>query len=581
MNRLLSFVSVASLAATVALSQNIVVPALAANADLGTSQNYLREIVERYQSIYDTTQFTTQGIFSPIEINTISYRPSVGQLGFATTYPSVEVYISNAATDYAAMSATYATNRSVAFPTTPNYAGPVNMVTVSGAGPVNQDYVTINLTTPFIYDPSLGQDLLIEIAILVAPTPTVTTIPTQVSSFNVATHRCQTVRTLGNTTALAGTLSAFSPAPRLGYTIPAGVAKHDPYGTGCYAIPRSFYEVFPSQANDLSGQTVMVSQNGNGGATAFTIPAVSMTMPTGTGLALGDDVVSPAITLPFTFNYPGGSTNQIFVDSNGSILLNVTGGSSIGGNAAALLSSTSHRICASMQDLLPDGVTNVANVFAEADPLNPTSVFLITWVNVPCYNTTPAPVPATSTFQIALIDSGTNDTFELRYQTLVNDSDSNAGVAITGFSLGSNAIDGGSSDLTAGLINTQADLGPLTLTGSPRPVMGTPVSYQVSNIRAGGFTLMQCGFGQDLAGTPLSAYGLNATGCSAFLAPVGLSSFGPLLFNAPTDSFNFTWPTGYPGVQLFVQAFELQSVNPENPAGILVSNGLQVLLGTL
>jgi len=225
--------------------------------------------------------------------------------------------------------------------------------------------------------------------------------------------------------------------------------------------------------------------------------------------------------------------------------------------------------------------TNINNVFAEADPLNPTSVFLITWVNVPCFNTTPAPVPATSTFQIALIDNGSNDTWEVRYQTLTNDSDSNAGVAVTGFSLGGNALNGGSIDLTNSAISTKTDLGPLTLTGSPRPVMGTPVNYQVSNVRAGGFTLMQCGFLQDLAGTSLTTYGLNAAGCNAHLVPVGLSSFGPLLFSAPNDSFSFTWPTGYPGVQLFVQAFELQSVNPENPAGILSSNGLQVLLGTL
>lgn len=588
MNRLLSLVSVASLTASLAFAQNVVVPAIATTTDPSTSQNYLREIVEHYQSVYDTSSFTGQGLFSPIQINTVSYRPSVGNLGFATVYPSVDVYLSYAATDYATMSTTYASNRTVAFPTTSSYSGSVTMTTVSGAGPVNQDYVTINLTNPFIFDPSLGQDLMIEIFInspCVPPmllTPVVQ-IPTQVSTNNVAAHKTQTVRTLGNVTALAGTASVFSPVPRLFYSIPPGVAKHDPYGTGCYTIAQSFYEEFPSVSNDLSGKTLVASMNANGGYDAFTFGAASLTMPTGTGLAMVDDVVSAAIPLPFSFEYAGGSTSQIFVDSNGSILLNVTAPTTIGGGAGALLSSPAHRIAASMQDLLPDGATNINNVFAEADPANPTSVFLITWVNVPCYNTTPAPVPATSTFQIALIDNGTNDTWEVRYQTLTNDSDSNAGVAVTGFSLGGTALNGGNVDLTASSISTKTDLGPLTLTGTPRPVMGTPVTYQVSNIRPGGFSMMVVGFGQDLAGSPLSGFPffLPAPGCNGYVVPVGLGSFGPLLFGSPSDGFSFTWPTGYPGVQVFVQAFELGATVPENAANILSSNGLQVLLGTL
>lgn len=586
MSRLLSLVGAVSLTTAFALAQSVSAPIGSATADVGgTSQNYWRELQSRWQSVYDTSVFTGQGLFSPIEINTISFRPTAGQLGIAETYPTVEVYIGYAAVDHATPSTTFALNRGPGFPVVPNFAGAVNQIPVSGATPVNQDDITINLTNPFIFDPSLGQDLLVEIYIGAVPTPPIliAAVPVRTCAFDVAAHKMRSVRFIGATagTATGGTLTAFTPATKFDYTIPTGVAKHDPYGTGCYTIARSFYEQFPSVSNDLSGKTLVASMNANGGYDAFTFAAASLTMPTGVGLAMVDDVVSAAIPLPFTFDYAGGSTSQIFVDSNGSILLNATSASSIGGSANALLSNLSHRIAASMQDLLPDGATNINNVFAEADPLNPTSVFLITWVNVPCYNTTPAPVPATSTFQIALIDNGSNDTWEVRYQTLTNDSDSNAGVAVTGFSLGGNALNGGSIDLTNSAISTKTDLGPLTLTGSPRPVMGTPVNYQVSNVRAGGFTLMQCGFLQDLAGTSLTTYGLNAAGCNAHLVPVGLSSFGPLLFSAPNDSFSFTWPTGYPGVQLFVQAFELQSVNPENPAGILSSNGLQVLLGTL
>ena len=36
---------------------------------------------------------------------------------------------------------------------------------------------------------------------------------------------------------------------------------------------------------------------------------------------LGDDALSAPIPLPFTFDYPGGSTNSILVESNGNVWL--------------------------------------------------------------------------------------------------------------------------------------------------------------------------------------------------------------------------------------------------------------------
>lgn len=106
---------------------------------------------------------------------------------------------------------------------------------------------------------------------------------------------------------------------------------------------------------------------------------------------------------------------------------------------------------------------------------------LFTWLNVPCFG---AVTP--STFQIALIDNGTNDSVEFRFVTLVNDSTSNSGIAITGFSLGGTAIDPGSSDLTAGVINTATDQPPLALACTSRPVLGTSWNMNVSATPASG-----------------------------------------------------------------------------------------------
>ena len=597
MTRILSLVSLATLTASMAFAQGAVVcPIGAATADgNGTSQNYFRELASRWQSVYDTSVFTGQVQFSPIEINTVSFRPTAGTVNPAVpyAYANAEVYVQYAATDHAAMATQFALNRTIAQPSTPNFLGTITVNTPTGATPVNSDDVVINLTTPFIFDPSLGQDLLVEIFLPAVPSPVpvlATDVPVRTCASGVAAYKMGTCRVVGaaSTTATGGTLTGFTPVTKFDYTVPAGVAKHDPYGTGCYTIARSFYEVFPgnfpNSTNDLSGNTVTAAPAGNGGYLVVTVPGATVVPPTTTGLALGDDqVYATPITLPFTFDYMGGSTTTIWVDSNGSIALGgAAAPASVNTSSSVntLLAADRPRIAASLQDLLPDGATNVDNVFAEVDPNNP-GVFLITWVNVPCFLTTPNPASGRSTFQIALIDNAGADTFEIRFQSLANDSDSYGGAAITGFSTGGTSLDGGSRDLTGAPFVTAPDLGALELRGSPRPVMGTPVTYQVNNIRPGGFTLMQAGFIQDLTGTPLSAYGLNAPGCSAFLAPVGLSSFGPLLFGSPSDSFSFTWPNGYPGVRLFVQAFELQSVNPENPAGLLVSNGLEVLLGTL
>ncbi|MCC7064128.1 MAG: hypothetical protein IT456_15060 [Planctomycetes bacterium] len=584
----LSKLSVILLMSATAVAQTLVVPPAAAAGDPSWTQNIWREVQTRNQAVYDTSTFTSQGVFSPVQINSIEYRIGATFVEGNGVYPNVQVSVGYAATDYAAIDVTFANNRSASFPTTPNFVGPVTVGTSTGGTPINDYLINIPLQTPFLFDPSLGQDLLVELYIDTVPSPAPAALHI-VSANSIATHKCSSVRVLfaAATTATTGAVSAFCPAVRFGYSIPPGVAKHDPYGTGCYTIASSWYEAFPGayplSTNDLSGNTVQVFSNGSGGHTAVTVPGATIVAPTTTGLALGDDVVSAAITLPFTFDYPGGSTSTIYVDSNGSIAL---GGAAAPGSintptAAALLNATHARICASLQDLLPDGATNIANVYAEVDPSNP-SVFLITWLGVPCFQTTPSVPQLTSTFQIALIDGGGADAFELRYQTLVNDSDSSGGGALTGFSKGGGAFDGGNYDLTASVVQTATELGPLTLSTSARPIMGNPVTYTVSNIRSPGVTLMQASFGQDLAGTPLTSYGLPAPGCSGYLPfPGSMTSFGPLVFSSPTGGFSFTWPVGYAGVQVFVQAFELETSNPENPAGVITSNGLQVLLGTL
>jgi len=560
---------------SLALAQSTAnIPNPAVFAGGGSSGNIWRAGLNRVQCFYDSSNFTGQGISAPITISGIEWI-NAAAVAAPITYPSVEIYLQPAAGDYSAPSTTFATNRTIPFPTTPNYAGPV---TVNASATTGAYVINIPLTVPFQYSPDSGQDLLVEIVILGNPAPLTGTSAN--TGFSNPAHQCNSIRSVGSTTALTGTASAFCPVIRTTYAPVPGAAAHVRYGTGCTTRARSFYELFNGSAADLAGQTVSMQQNGIGGYVVTSAAGGVIAAPSTVGLALGDDQMSAAIALPFTFDYPGGSTSSIFVDSNGSIHLNLVGTSNIGGTAASLLGAAYHAISASMQDLEPDGVTNVANVFAQVNPNNP-SEFDITWLNVPCFGTSTNVPRLSSTFQIALFDNGTNDYVELRYQTLANDSTSNTGKAITGFSLGGGAIDGGSQDISASVIVTQFDASPLSLAGAPRPILGTSATYTLSNIRANaGVSALNIGFASS-APTPLSLYGLDAPGCNANIAVIGSVPFGSLLLTSPTASFSQPWPNNpsFSGISLYTQAFELAPA--ENNAGVIVSNGLEIRLGSL
>ena len=568
----LSAAAIALLATSLA-AQQITVPAIFANAEGGSTGNVWRAGINRVQAFYDTSNFVNQDAPQPIVINSVEFRVAGGILNTAgIVYPSVEIHLQNSAVDYLAPSTTFATNRSAPLGT-PNYAGPVTTVAATGTTP-NDYFISIPLTTPFTYQPEAGVDLLMEIVILAAPAPlTGTTIS---SGFSAAAHACNSVRSVNSTVAVTGTVSAFAPLARFGYTNAPGAALKSNYGVGCYDRAVSLYEQFAGSANDLSGQKVTLTLNAQGGYDAVTTAGAAIVLPTTPGLALGDDAVSAVQTLPFTFDFPGGSTTGVIVDSNGSLGLAGTVGSSIGGSAATLLGLPSVRLAASMQDLLPDGATNLANVFAHADSRNP-SIYYFTWLNVPCFGSIATPVP-TSTFQIALIDNGTNDRVEFRYQTLVNDSSSNTGIAHTGFSRGSNAANPGSSDLTAGTVSSVAEAKALKLAAGSRPVIDASMTFTTSEIPASAaFSLYVLSVGQINPGLDLGIIG--APGCNAYVQlPEVLSSFqigGPTastVVSIPNDPF-------FVGQSFFSQAIGLDAT--ANAAGIISSNGVSCLMGSL
>lgn len=579
MIRSFSLASAVLCTAAAVVGQQCYAPVNAATASLGSSGNYFNSptVGSMHQSIYDVSHFQAQGLFTPIVINNLEWRLAGGliQTVGAQTWPNVQVFLGNSATDYLAPSTTFANNRTAS--QTLVYSGPVSSTVASGSTP-NDWVINLPLTTTFLYDPSLGQDLLVEIVLTGPPVPAgVLTLDT---AFSVATYKCQAVRATSSNTATVGSLSAFVPSVRFGYTLVPNAATHEPYGEGCYRRTHSFYEIFPgafpNSTNDLTNTTVRLFPNANGGYDVVTTPGATVVPPTTVGLGLPDDGPSAALPLGFTFPYPGGnSTTDVYAHSNGSVTLNGAGVQFMnnGGTPGDLLGNTRHVLSPSMQDLLCDGATNIQNVYAEPGAAGE---YLITWLNVPPFLTVPVASPNLSTFQVALYNTGM---VEFRYQTIFNESDSYGGGMLTGFSLGGNATDPGSSDLTATVINgVYPDVSPLTLVGTLRPKLGQPVNYSLVNVLPNaGLSAMLVSFNQLNPGVGLPLYGIPAPGCSAYIDPLANVPFSGLLIGSGTVGFTHTWPVGpWSGVQMFVQGFELAP--GQNTVGVLASNGLKAVL---
>jgi hypothetical protein len=340
-------------------------------------------------------------------------------------------------------------------------------------------------------------------------------------------------------------------------------ASVEKVGTGCVAGAISFYEMFPATNTvDLAGQRIqMVPSNGGYLVQPGTHNYVA---PTGIGLGLGDDQLAPATTLPWTFNYSGGSTNQIRICSNGFVYLNGTATSaSFVPTSADLVSGTS-RVAGLWMDLLPDSSTNTNNVFYTVDNAN--GRVLITWRNVPEFG---APTNI-CTFQIVLNQSGVID---MVWVTANNIGGGHA--ALTGFSPGQGNRDPGSIDLSTSLpFITAPDSNPLAQDAT-RPVLGATVSLTVSSIRAGSLGGVEL-FGAPLS-TPIDLGVIGMPTCQLHVSPIYLT----VPFNASGSSATLplTIPSS-PAVLGAVLSVQAATVTPGiNQLGVLSSNMATMFVG--
>lgn len=375
--------------------------------------------------------------------------------------------------------------------------------------------------------------------------------------------------TTANTFDLQTTGVSFVPNAGGGYdTVPGPCvpATNTNYGTGCYNVSATAYELFPTTTIDLSNQKILLLPNMDGGYT-FAQGFGTNFVHTQPGLALTDDSVA-TLALPIPFNYPGGSTTSLSICSNGYIWMQAPNTLADYTPSAAELFSNPARLCAMWCDGLPDGATNVNNVFAEVNPL--TNIAYVTYAAVPVLGG--GVIDVQVEFNLLLSE------IEIRYGTVSCSNNSLVGwTPGTGFS----AINAGNLDITALLPATfktkAAELLALALTAAPTPVLGSTLVYTTSNIPAASlFTGLLVSLGTVNPGVELGF--LGAPGCFQW---IDLNTAATnILFGSPSITFPFVIPNdaGFIGLPLCTQAaaFDLAS----NPLGVITSNAVRSVINS-
>jgi hypothetical protein len=567
LSTLLGVIAVTSVAA----AQAVLVPSTALGPFAGTSGNYFTAGgINRFQMIYDTSNFTSQGVFSPINITNVQFLYGGGATATnIVTFPSVTVYLQPAAVDWAAQTTTFASNRTVALPTTPNYSGPATTIT-------GTYYVDIALTTPFAYDPTTGVDLLIEVELNGAPTPALGNTQACTYSATPPANSCSVVRSVGSITATVGGSSAFVPIVNLLYGPVAGAASVTPLGAGCIAHYASMYELFAAPANfDLNGTALTLIPAAGGYVATRSgsfLPVGSVQSPA-TALSLADDAELTIGLTVGSFQGPTGPWPNLTIVSNGVISelplhpASVAGGGAPNNNTFL---NAAHTAFYTLADWDPSVATGGGNVWYEESA----SVITITWENVPNWVTTP-PAPGVNTFQFQLYPSGMVTMFWTNLASFGN----NGGVLV-GYSPGGVNLDPGTRDVSAiaSVLIDPADIPPMTLTANDRPVFGTNWDLTVSNIEPSSVIGLEIFGVADPGIDDLSIIG--APGCGLRST---LDFTNAWVVTGPTHSYFFPVPSGIPallGFNLFTTTATLQAL-PQNPFGWMTSNGIKGTLGPI
>jgi hypothetical protein len=351
------------------------------------------------------------------------------------------------------------------------------------------------------------------------------------------------------------------------WTCPNGLADWTVTGSAC-TRRKSFYETFNSGGFDLGNSRIQLVPTGLGYMVSFTGGAPSFNAPPvgNPDLGLGDDAVTPPITLPFSILYPGGVSNQIVIGSNGYVF--VQPGTQVGGfygDTTGFLGN-SPRFAPMWSDLDPTSGTGSGEIHLEVDAIN--EVAYVTWMNIQEWGQ-----PLTSsTFQVALSSSGA---VEYRY---LNCTTSSMVPSLVGWSAGGGAVDPGSIDLsnTLPFFTAQVDA-TLQQTATSRPALNTAWNLETREIPAGAVLGLEI-LGLSNPNIPdLAAIGVP--GCGLF---ANLDSVNVFLPSGPTRAWSLSIPNTVGLIGMHIHATSAAWTVPSGSTdGLITANGIDGTLGVL
>ncbi len=327
-------------------------------------------------------------------------------------------------------------------------------------------------------------------------------------------------------------------------------------GHGCGSCYDAFHEFFAAPTSfDLSGQSLAMTLQ----AGQYTIgtSAATFIAPTGAALPLGDDSEA-TVSLPFALPYPGGTTSQLRVCSNGFLSPAASNGTDYTPNVAAFYVGQP-RWAAAWHDFAP-----VATGVVRVDS-SPARV-VVTWDGVPDLGGTGA-----STFQCQFEPNGT---VHMLWQSMSNGGNG----YLVGWSPGL-TIGGPGHDLSQQLPATfhlcSTSFQGLTLATDPRPALGATVAWNVGGIAPS--TL----FGWLLVSTieanpPVDLTALGMPGCELYVASPLAVGFTP---SAGSASLPMPIPVQVAllGLTVAGQAAGLDA--QFTPSGLFTSNGVVLTVG--
>ncbi len=561
------------------------------------------------QWIYDTSHFTNLGVTGSCQITRLRFRSANNTVNAGGQYVGdgatvgVTLDIGTCTSDFAAVSSTYGTNRG-----TMQNVLTFGTVTVAPGAGTTPNNIVIDIPIPggFAYDPSLGQDLLIDVT-GPAFTGSLPLFPTGSSG---ALHRCARVSgtaasTTGSIVQGGGSIILFDIVgsgglPDNGFGSPIlDQASGTAYGTGCGPTrTRSFAELFPAGAGttlDLGTSIAMVPDI-LGAPTSYAVLPGSAAYLTPAGVpllnnatvpgALLDDSMSQACNLGFSFPFPGGSTTVVHANTNGYIVLGPTANS--GGDFSATVGelvavgTSAHsglpRLCPVWYDF--HAARNVstnpaAGLYFDIDPVNQKAY--LTWSDFGESATATAGTKSFN-FQVELSADGS---VEYRYgaMTSFGSTSLTGGVKLVGFSPGGGALAPAQTDLSVAIpfLTGSSDLLPLELAVSGSRIGGT-ATFSTAWVPLPGVTLTWLSAVQISTGLDLTPTGLP--GCSAYMDPTALI-LDSINFGTGTTSFGVAIPFDLTliGVNAYAQSAAL---NPGyNAFGATTSNGVVVHVGTV